>query len=292
MTIDPALLAKVMANPKDDASRLVLADKLSEASDPRGEFITVQVLLAQQGLSPPRRRELSLRSEALLAEYRHVWTANAPGASSFTMRRGFIDQIECDAEILVPRAAALFANEPVTRLTVTNASDAVEELGAAGAFAHVLSLTLRGPLGDEGARVLARALAHRKAPLDMLNLGSCQIESNGAAALAPSLTGCLALALSGNSIGDDGLRALSTSKALASLQTLYVSDNDLTDDGLQILAKGTLGALVRLSVARNEEITSTGLAALARSKKLKKLRWLEYTDAEDGDQRVACRPVA
>jgi hypothetical protein len=225
----------------------------------------------------------------LLEEHRAAWTTNTEGASSFAMRRGFVDQVEGDAEVLLTRAAALFASEPVTRLTVTNASGAVADLAAAGAFAHVLSLTLRGPLGDEGARALSRALAQRKAPLDMLNLGSCQIESDGAAALAPSLTGCRALALSGNSLGDDGLRALSTSKALSSLQTLYVSDNDLTDDGLAVLAKGTLGSLVRLSVARNEEVTSTGLAALARSKKLRKLRWLEYTDAEDGDQRIAVR---
>jgi hypothetical protein len=126
----------------------------------------------------------------------------------------------------------------------------------------------------------------RKAPLENLNLGSCQIESDGAAALAPALAGCRSLALSGNAIGDDGLRALATSKALATLQTLYVSDNDLTDEGMSALAKGTLTSLVRLAVARNE-VTRAGLLALARSKKLRKLRWLEYTDAEEGDQRVA-----
>src|SRR5262245_53925383 len=88
---DPALLANVVAHPSDDASRLVLADKLSEAGDPRGEFITLQVLLSQRGLSPPRRRELKLRSEALLGEHRAAWTANAGRLSSFSMRRGFVD---------------------------------------------------------------------------------------------------------------------------------------------------------------------------------------------------------
>ncbi|MFT3764194.1 MAG: leucine-rich repeat domain-containing protein [Minicystis sp.] len=76
---------------------------------------------------------------------------------------------------------------------------------------------------------------------------------------------------------------------MAALETLYVSDNDLTDAGLQAVARGTLGSLTRLSVARNEGVTRAGLRALAKSKKLKKLRWLEYTDPEEGYQRVAAR---
>jgi uncharacterized protein (TIGR02996 family) len=287
---DPELLADVLARPEDDAPRLVLADELTENGDPRGELIVVQVLLAQGGIAPPRRRELRLRSEALLAEHRAAWTANAEGATSFAMRRGFVDEIHADAEALRERAAALFASEPVTRLTLTNAGDsALADLASAGAFARVTRLTLRGPVGDAGTRVLAAALARRSTPLYSLNLGSCQIEASGAAALSSSLTGCRTLALTGNSIEDDGLRALATSKALAALETLYVSDNDLTDEGLQAVARGALGALTRLSVARNEGVTRAGLRALAKSKKLAKLRWLEYTDPEEGDQRVAAR---
>jgi hypothetical protein len=41
--------------------------------------------------------------------------ANADRSSSFALRRGFLDPIEADAAALIPRAAALFANEPITR---------------------------------------------------------------------------------------------------------------------------------------------------------------------------------
>ncbi|MFT3764195.1 MAG: TIGR02996 domain-containing protein [Minicystis sp.] len=175
MALDPQLLTDVLTRPEDDAPRLVLADKLTENGDPRGEFIVVQILLAQGGVTPPRRRELRLRSEALLDENRAAWTANAAGAISFAMRRGFVDEIHADAEALCQRAAALFASEPVTRLTLTNAADRVlADLASAGAFARVTRLTLRGPLGDAGARVLAATLARRTTPLYSLNLGSCQ----------------------------------------------------------------------------------------------------------------------
>lgn len=43
------LLADVLANPADDDARLVYADALIDAGDPRGEFIAVQVELAKRG---------------------------------------------------------------------------------------------------------------------------------------------------------------------------------------------------------------------------------------------------
>lgn len=45
------LLADVIAAPDDDAPRLVLADRLMEQGDPRGEFIAAQVQLASRGIS-------------------------------------------------------------------------------------------------------------------------------------------------------------------------------------------------------------------------------------------------
>jgi uncharacterized protein (TIGR02996 family) len=287
MSLDPKLLAEVVAHPKDDGPRLVLADKLTESGDPRGEFIVVGCLLADPGLVPTRRRELKKRADRLLAEHGASWVPNTAGLR-YVVRRGFMDEIEADAATLLPRAANLFANEPVTRLTLTNARDVLLALANANAFARVVTLTFRGPIGDAGARTLAAALTRREAPLDGLNVGRCEIGPDGAAALASSLTGCRKLVLTGNTIGDEGVAALAKSKALAALEALYVSDNEITDEGLYALAKGGLTSLRRLAVARNE-VTTDGLRALATSKKLKKVRWLEYTDEDEGEQRVAVR---
>ncbi|MBA3503268.1 MAG: TIGR02996 domain-containing protein [Myxococcota bacterium] len=52
VVVDPkvsTLLAEVLANPADDDARLVYADALIAAGDPRGEFIAVQVELAKRG---------------------------------------------------------------------------------------------------------------------------------------------------------------------------------------------------------------------------------------------------
>ena len=42
-----AFLQRIRAFPDDDAPRLVFADWLDEQGDPRGEFIRVQIALAQ-----------------------------------------------------------------------------------------------------------------------------------------------------------------------------------------------------------------------------------------------------
>ncbi len=54
-----ALLADIYANPGDDAPRLVYADLLTEAGDPRGEFIALQ--LARSRDAEPSARELELQ---------------------------------------------------------------------------------------------------------------------------------------------------------------------------------------------------------------------------------------
>jgi uncharacterized protein (TIGR02996 family) len=290
MALDPKLLARVVARPKDDAPRLVLADKLTEAGDPRGEFIVCQCLLMDPHLPPARRLELRTRSAALLTAHGKTWGASAAGLRKHVFRRGFLDEIDAYVDSLLPVAANLFATEPVTKLTVWRADeDGLLALANAGAFARVTTLTIRGTIGDGGAKVLASALGRRDTPLESLNVGGCGIEHEGASTLAAVLSGCRSLALTGNEILDAGLTSLAGSKALGQLQALYVTANGLSDEGVGALADAGLPSLARLSIARNDDVTSDGVRALAKSKKLKKLRWLEYTDPEDGNQCIAVR---
>ncbi|AEI63690.1 TIGR02996 domain-containing protein [Corallococcus macrosporus] len=87
------LLAAVVAQPEEDAPRLVYADHLQQQGDPRGEFIAVQVALAAEPASPPRRAEgpgLGVGAPA-----RRAWRAelglNPRQAGDF--RRGFIEAV-------------------------------------------------------------------------------------------------------------------------------------------------------------------------------------------------------
>jgi uncharacterized protein (TIGR02996 family) len=54
LTKEP-LFAEVLARPDDEAPRLVLADRLIEAGDPRGEFIQLQCAAARRPTLRPRR---------------------------------------------------------------------------------------------------------------------------------------------------------------------------------------------------------------------------------------------
>jgi uncharacterized protein (TIGR02996 family) len=289
--LDPTLLYDVLLHPKDDAPRLALAEKLRAAGDPRGELIVAQCRLAQRGLSPAERHTLRRRVEELRATHGDAWSGNAAGLGPIVFRRGFVDEVATSGDALAPRAGALFASEPITRLVVTNAPAFLAPLAMASAFSRVLHLTLRGPIGDAGAKLLATALSHREAPIERLNLDSCGVGPEGISALAGSMGGCVSLALTGNPLGDEGVAVLARTKGLASLVKLYLSETEMTDEGATALAKGAHVSLTHLAVARNE-LTTAGLAALAKSKKLRRLRWLEYTDPEEGMQAIAVRGAA
>lgn len=288
--IDPKLLADILERPLDDAPRLVAADALQEKGDPRGYFIVAQCRLAERGLPRDERTALKVEVQKLLAKHASEWAAPAKDLDEYQMRRGFIDEVSGSASDLAKTSAVLFSTEPITRLTITDPSAGeMATLAENGSFARVLRLTVRGSLGDEGARTLADALAERRAPLTSLNVGGAGIGAEGVVALVAALKGCRSLALTSNALGDEGLAAIAKAKTLSGLETLFLTDNDLTDAGVEALAASTgLGALVRLSLARNEEVTREGLGAIAKSKKLKRLRWLEYTD-EDGLQNIVTR---
>ena len=288
MSVD-ALREAVLARPLDDAPRLALAEALTAAGDARGELVTLQCKLARPGLSPSARFEAKRRVRELVAAHGAAWMAGAAGLRP-QLRRGFVDEGSGTPDALVAHAA-LFASEPVTRITVLSASsDGIAAIAAAGVLARAPVVTIRGVLGDAGAEELAKGLAGRAAPLRSLNLGSAGIEEAGIAALADAMPPCGELVLTNNGIGDEGLVKLGKSKRLAGLTTLFVTDNDLTDEGVAAFAKSTvMTALTRLGLARNWDLSTEGLSAIARSKKLKRLRWLEYSDPDESCQRVVVR---
>src|SRR5579871_1974309 len=117
--MDPALLAEIVARPTDDEPRLVLADRLQQAGDPRGEFIAVQCELARVGCAPhpawdwvgdaladldpageARVRKLRGREAALLKAHRQEWDGSlrerVPYAGPMRFSRGFLAEVSLD----------------------------------------------------------------------------------------------------------------------------------------------------------------------------------------------------
>lgn len=74
-----ALMTAIVANPDDDAPRLVFADWLQEHGDThdqaRAEFIRLQIEVAKLPEKDPRRKKLTKRAENLASEHDAVWIA-------------------------------------------------------------------------------------------------------------------------------------------------------------------------------------------------------------------------
>lgn len=134
-TVDD-LIARVLADPHEDAPRLVLLDALLEAQDPRGELMALQL----RGVD----RE---RQDALIAEHGTTWLGDiAPFVRVTRWRLGFPDAGE--VEVRHPRDLTRIATHPLWRAfsEIQVDGDKVDVLGPL--FDHVAP-TLRG-LGSFG----------------------------------------------------------------------------------------------------------------------------------------------
>jgi hypothetical protein len=92
------LLGAVYEDLMSDADRMVLADRLLEIGDPRGEMIALQLARARTGAAP------TARERELIVQHGHTWTMPATGClRSFEFRRGFLAVAElADASIPAP----------------------------------------------------------------------------------------------------------------------------------------------------------------------------------------------
>lgn len=88
-----SLLAAVAADPDDDEPRIVYADWLQQAGDPRGELIAVQCALDRG-----RTAELVAIERALLERHEAEWLAGAGlTAGEGRLQRGFIERVDTSA---------------------------------------------------------------------------------------------------------------------------------------------------------------------------------------------------
>jgi uncharacterized protein (TIGR02996 family) len=173
-----ALLEAVHAAPDDDAPRLVYADVLAEAGDPRGEFIQLDLAVARAARGTPERRAL-VRRRAELAVANPSWY---PVASP-RFERGFVERFEilavddrpehASGQLVLPRDVIVRGHHvpAFTRLLESTAAATIEalelRLGALGPSFDVLlatlaaappprlrALRLRGNPSEEGLRRL------------------------------------------------------------------------------------------------------------------------------------------
>jgi uncharacterized protein (TIGR02996 family) len=88
-----SLIAAVAADPDDDGPRIVYADWLQQAEDPRGELIAIQCTLART-----RTPELAVRERALLERHEAEWLARVGlRVREGRFHRGFIEHVDASA---------------------------------------------------------------------------------------------------------------------------------------------------------------------------------------------------
>jgi len=119
MPREPELLQAILANPDDDALRLIYADWLEEHNDARGEFIRVQIELATLPRTHPDYRQVWNRELELIRTHKEEWFgAMRQQFMNWDVRRGFINEVTADLSVFMQHAAALFAAHPVECLVL------------------------------------------------------------------------------------------------------------------------------------------------------------------------------
>jgi uncharacterized protein (TIGR02996 family) len=279
------LNAAVLQSPHDDAPRLRLAERLTTQGDPRGEFIKVQVEQTQPGLPEETAERLAARERDLLAQHEQDWVGPlADGLGGCVFRRGFIEEVTLDAQVLVARAAEIFGAAPIDSLRIHEAGSLAAELAACPSLARVRRLHIGSadgdsePLGDAGLAALA-ASPHL-AGLEALSFGMEQIGEGLQALAGASWIGSLrSLDLSGNEIGDDALTSFLSDAPLRRLERLVLDGTGAGLGAVQALAEADRFGELRVLDLSNNQIGGAGLASLAGSAHLPRLAALNLNGA-------------
>lgn len=266
-TEDAALWRAVVADPHDDAPRLIFADWLEEhGHGNRAEFIRVQCRLATLDDDAPARSPLERRERQLWQKHRVAWRAPLPGRlREFPFHRGFVyprnfsgrqflglpDQALVHAPLwdvaLTARGSgslgALGGTDRLERLagldidgTGLGADDLAEFLNAPE-LANVRGLGLRGgPFAPDHLRAVAgSAVAGRLTRLTVHSAPAVRREGAEILAEAPAVRNLEVLTLINCGLGDGGLRALLASPHLIGLKELRVPSNGLTAAAVRAL---------------------------------------------------------
>ena len=143
---DVALLAAVIANPDDDAVRLVYADSLLDRGDVRGELIRLQCELRAGALRDPRRPAIRAREQELLASLGSAMAGDVEWiAERYVIRRGLVDSVTIRASKLARHGKAIVAAHPIrhVRVLVDNARE-FAKLGELEVLARIPLIEISG----------------------------------------------------------------------------------------------------------------------------------------------------
>lgn len=219
MPTETELLHAVLRAPDDDAPRLEYAAWCDQQSDPRGEFIRLDLRIAAMSRSDPGIFRLADDADEMARRHGSVWAADlAPLVERYEFRRGFVELVAISGRDFLAHAPRLMALAPIRHIDFLRAGEVAADLFRSPYLASIRSLRLdRCGLGDDEIRHLA----------DSPYLGELR---------------WLSLLL--NNIGMEGARAMAGSSRLPRLKYAGFFGNEVdpgeehaTDQGVVVAAR-------------------------------------------------------
>jgi uncharacterized protein (TIGR02996 family) len=295
MTQDDAFLQAIIESPDDESLRLIYADWLDERGDPRGEFIRVQVTLANSP-DQPRRQELEARQRDLLGRHEQQWvTPLRPWVNAWAFQRGFVEDIKAQLDTVLANAEKLFGAAPLRSVTFLppEYKGPVKHVTFPPVFVEPLHRRLEAAcpylarlsaidwahtqqIGDLGLAALANSpMPFRLSRLDLTcaSIGDTGVQALAGSSAFPHLT---ALNLPRNPLGCLAAESLATSEFITHLAELNLSHTRIGDQGVEVLAASpNLNNLTDLHLA-GTAFGNMAARALAGSPYLANLKRLDF----------------
>lgn len=240
-----ALLHAIIADPDDDAVRLVYADWLEEhgaaADRDRAQLIRLQIEL-EQVEDDARRSAILSECEGLIdrnwQEWSHSFQTEKTGAGYYkaTYKRGFLPRMCLDDEDLTDSALdVLLAHEPITKFFMRRIDGFPDAVARWKHLPRIRELSFSG--GGDNVKSLLRS---------------------------PLLTG-LQIFEGSNALDEEDVALIASDPRFAGLSRLEIGFNDLPDRAVAVIAQSqTLSNLTAFSFS-GTPTTIAALEALAGS---------------------------
>ena len=277
---NPQLHDAVLADPDDDAPRLVYADWLSERGDPWGELITVQITRTRAPTP-----ELEARERELLSA--------VPGLGQY--RRGFVEIVSCtgdqledflvdscvrslqvtSSERIGARIAAAVPRMRLKTLWLTTTSDFDVLLQALDDRLEALTYGYSFPIPTE------QIVAMRRSALRLSSLALQGISPDALGVLA-GWHPLKALSLEHNPIGAGVFEAYVDEPAFARLERLELSSTQVGEEDVFTIASSEM-PLVELGLS-SCTLGSAVARRIAQTPRFAALRKLRLADCEIGSE--------
>jgi uncharacterized protein (TIGR02996 family) len=233
-----ALLRAIVAEPDDDAPRLVYADWLQEHDDEeQAQFIRDSIGLEWlDDYEDEKRQEIGQRLDGIAARNGAGWL-EAVGVTGTdpAYDRGMVEAVHyASAELFIADAPTLFARVPVREVTIGSLSDDLER--------DWLSVLADMP---DLARLRGLWLSNHWYP----------VPSDGWERFitSPHLANLRVLAVQDAALSDDDVRAFDRTEHLVNLEELGLAGNRLTAvGGLTVVRSRRLPNLRHLDLAHND----------------------------------------